>query len=281
MNKWHLHSLVWLCFLTALLAVMQIQANWAEYEEIIWFGIYLSFFIEICACVKKPLFLFSFSVFIIGLILDILDTFFSDVSPIFNQLDTPIKHVGLIMLLYCLLNIAKNRLGKIQQLHSEIDQRIKLEKELRFLAYHDELTGLFNRRAFFEHYEQQQFKHSYLYYFDLNNFKNANDKYGHNIGDELLIIFSNSLNTLQPNDAAYRLGGDEFVLIAKEEIEDINAFKALLDKPLLKYLVSISVGCHHIQEDDDPDQALHLADQKMYLDKEENKNSFIVKLFDM
>ncbi|ATC97023.1 GGDEF domain-containing protein [Pseudoalteromonas tunicata] len=280
MSKWHLHTLVWLSLLIAIFLSVQQKVNWAQYEEIIWFGIYLSFFIEICACVKKPFFIFSFSVFSFGLILDILDSFLLDMSPLFNLLDTPIKHVGLILLCYCLLKIAKSRLNKIKQLHSEINQRIKLEKELRFLAYHDELTGLFNRRAFFEHYELKQFNQAFLYYFDLNNFKHANDKYGHNIGDEILVLFSSSLNTLYPNDSAYRLGGDEFVLITDIAIEDMSVFKTLLDKPLLKYMVSVSVGCHQIQEDDDPDHALHLADQHMYLDKEEHRNSFIVKLLD-
>ncbi|MBE0366023.1 hypothetical protein PULV_b0749 [Pseudoalteromonas ulvae UL12] len=280
MSRWLLHGIVWTAMLIIFVTLIQLDASWADCEEVIWFGIYLSFFIEICSCVKKPFFVFSFAFFSLGLLLDILDSYFASSFPIINVLDTPIKHIGLILICYCLLRIAKSRLSKIEQLRVEIERRITLEKDLRFLAYHDELTGLFNRRAFFEHFEQQHFDQAYLYYFDLNNFKNANDKYGHHIGDELLATFSHSLSRLYPNDKAYRLGGDEFVLICSELIDDIELFKQQLDQPLVKYMVSVSVGMQCLKSGDDPDHALHLADQKMYIDKEANRSRFIVNMFD-
>lgn len=281
MSKWFLHSMVWIAMLITFVTLINLNASWADCEEVIWFGIYLTFFIEICACIKKPLFIFSFAVFSLGLLLDIVDAIFINTLPFINVIDTPIKHIGLILICYCLLQIAKSRFSKIEMLHTEIDRRIKLEKELRFLAYHDELTGLFNRRAFFEHFDAQQIGQAYLYYFDLNNFKNANDKYGHHIGDELLVTFAHSLTDLYPNDKAYRLGGDEFVLICSDVIDDIELFKQQLDQPLIKYMVSVSVGMQCLKPGDDPDHALHLADQKMYIDKEANRSRFIVNMFDL
>jgi diguanylate cyclase (GGDEF)-like protein len=95
----------------------------------------------------------------------------------------------------------------------------RLSRENYRLAYMDDLTGLPNRRAFFEAASQlrtraafagQQF---YCAIADIDNFKRVNDTYGHEIGDQVLCDIASTLNAKAPQDCvAARLGGEEFAL---------------------------------------------------------------------
>lgn len=102
----------------------------------------------------------------------------------------------------------------------DISERKMMEEKLRWQATHDHLTGLYNRRYYESHLEQEINKvhrsgiMSAVVYLDLDRFKYVNDTAGHEVGDQLLIDLSQELNKhLRRSDVAARIGGDEFALI--------------------------------------------------------------------
>lgn len=98
----------------------------------------------------------------------------------------------------------------------DITERKQLEEKIQFLAYHDELTGLANRAKFYAKYAETQGQGEpvALMFLDLDNFKEVNDTYGHEAGDELLKNIAGRLVTLvRAEDMVCRLGGDEFVIL--------------------------------------------------------------------
>jgi diguanylate cyclase (GGDEF)-like protein/PAS domain S-box-containing protein len=94
------------------------------------------------------------------------------------------------------------------------------DQQIQFLAYHDVLTNLPNRRSFNEqleeclqHAKQQRHKLALLL-LDLDRFKMINDSYGHHVGDRVLIEVADRLGKLLPREySIYRLGGDEFAIL--------------------------------------------------------------------
>jgi len=101
------------------------------------------------------------------------------------------------------------------------------QQELRFLADHDPLTRLLNRRAFVDRLDGEvaranRYGRSFaLVLCDLDGFKLLNDRYGHSVGDEALQTFGAIIDSsLRRPDAAFRIGGDEFALLLAEASED-------------------------------------------------------------
>ena len=100
-------------------------------------------------------------------------------------------------------------------------------RELRFLADHDPLTRLLNRRAFVDRLEGEvaramRYGRSFgLIVCDLDDFKELNDRLGHPAGDEALQTFARTLHAaLRRGDEAFRIGGDEFALLLAEASDD-------------------------------------------------------------
>lgn len=102
----------------------------------------------------------------------------------------------------------------------EISDRKQQEAYAEYMAFHDELTKLPNRRALRQHAEEaiiqarSEGSPLALLYLDLDNFKSVNDTLGHDVGDELLIQMAQILSReLRPGDVLARLGGDEFACV--------------------------------------------------------------------
>ncbi len=129
----------------------------------------------------------------------------------------------------------------ILQLH-DISARRTAEEDLHHIAFHDALTGLPNRRRFYEHLElalaavkppgpagtpPSAFAVMFL---DFDRFKLINDSLGHSAGDEFLVQVSKRIqNSLRPQDTVARLGGDEFAVLARE-LDNDQAATALADR---------------------------------------------------
>lgn len=105
------------------------------------------------------------------------------------------------------------------------DKKLNEEKIL-FYAYHDYLTGLGNRRLFEENLAQLLKKAEAenltfaILFIDLDNFKEINDKYDHELGDKLLIALAKNLTSLDiDSDFVARMGGDEFTIVIQNILE--------------------------------------------------------------
>jgi diguanylate cyclase (GGDEF)-like protein len=109
------------------------------------------------------------------------------------------------------------------QLRVQLAQLARKETKARHFAYHDELTGLPNRRLLLDRLTQaialgaRQRKQVAVLFFDLNGFKAINDGLGHVVGDKLLRKVAKRLSEcLRTADTACRYGGDEFVIMLPE-----------------------------------------------------------------
>jgi len=154
--------------------------------------------------------------------------------------------------------------------------------ELRFLADHDPLTRLLNRRAFVARLESEvaraaRYNRSFgLVVTDLDGFKQLNDRFGHASGDEALVAFANVLaESLRKPDDAFRIGGDEFAVLVAEATEDDARQVVARVETLLENLsatgepwaakLSASFGCAACPEDaGDPQTLFRLADEALY-----------------
>lgn len=127
----------------------------------------------------------------------------------------------------------------------DISERKEAEERLGWLASHDPLTGLFNRRRFSEEL-QKSIAHAKRYeragavlFFDLDQFKDVNDTSGHKVGDDLLRRVAERLRIeARDSDQIFRLGGDEFAMIVREVNRESIAAVA---KRLCTALTSIEV----------------------------------------
>lgn len=123
-------------------------------------------------------------------------------------------------------------------------------------------------------------------FLDLDGFKAVNDSYGHDVGDELLIIFAVRMKAaLRKGDSLSRIGGDEFVAVLTDLMMADNC-APILDRLLsatakevcvgeMSINVSASIGVTLYPQDNvDADQLMRHADQAMYVAKESGKNCY-------
>jgi len=121
----------------------------------------------------------------------------------------------------------------------------KNEEQLNFLAYHDPLTRLPNRRALEETINKeivicdQSNTQMAIMFFDLDDFKKINDHYGHGTGDALLVILGKEFNELlSPLDRVFRFGGDEFIFCfpqlknISQAIEKVNKIQHVFNEEI-------------------------------------------------
>lgn len=169
---------------------------------------------------------------------------------------------------------------------------VTAHEKLKFLAFHDPLTGLLNRRVM-ESVLKREFNRAKRYqsplsvvFIDLDDFKSVNDTYGHDRGDELLRFVAEKLMAMsRDSDVVARFAGDEFVIILPETTAQNAATLVSRIREELKnrsrnsesahLSISISFGLATTEEDDLRDSALLLkrADERLYQDKKQKKGS--------
>jgi len=193
------------------------------------------------------------------------------------------------------ISAEKNADGLVQH-HVSLFTDITLMKEhhrqLERMAHYDVLTNLPNRVLLADRLSQamvqcQRRNQSLAVAFmDLDGFKAVNDRYGHNVGDELLVEVAQRMKeALREGDTLARIGGDEFiaVMVDLENIEDSEPVLKRLLKAASKPVtlggtvmqISVSIGASLYPQDHvDADLLMRHADQAMYVAKQAGKNRY-------
>ncbi|WP_372881158.1 GGDEF domain-containing protein [Psychromonas sp.] len=187
---------------------------------------------------------------------------------------------------------------KVEERTQELELLLEILREekqkLKKMAAIDPLTGLLNRRAFYEEYKllikkrQDDKKTDSLIMLDIDSFKSINDRYGHAGGDHVLIEFSTLLKaTFYPHDIYARFGGEEFIVICTDL--DITAnpaplhrfLKIIEEHPLYfegqSFNITASAGATLIEHQDiNLDKAIKAADLLLYKAKKNGRNQAII-----
>jgi diguanylate cyclase (GGDEF)-like protein/PAS domain S-box-containing protein len=172
----------------------------------------------------------------------------------------------------------------------DISDRIRLENRLVYIANTDVLTGINNRRHFFEQANEvfQTENDISVLMLDADKFKNINDQYGHDIGDVVLKMISSTLKSSVPDGAILaRLGGEEFVILLanldsesalqlSQTICDTIANTPIKIDEEIEINVTISIGTAQRQNyEEDIDSILKRADEALYQAKSTGRNKVV------
>jgi len=187
------------------------------------------------------------------------------------------------------------RVNAVCMFGSDLTAVILGQQELKYLAFHDKLTGLRNRDGFYEQLDQILIDMpresgesiSAILFCDLDNFKLVNDSLGHDIGDLVLKeVAQRLISSLRKSDMVFRLGGDEFTIIIRHLKRNIEAARVAekiihrLNQPFdikgykITYL-STSIGIVIIpSKGGERENLVKKADTAMYAAKNNGKNQF-------
>ena len=179
-----------------------------------------------------------------------------------------------------------------QQIATAIERK-QAEEKLKFLSLYDYLTKLPNRVLFYDRmkqeiaYARRERKKFSLMFLDLDNFKEVNDKFGHDIGDQVLQgVAKRFRKLLRKTDTICRLGGDEFIILLprlaqpRENTVDVTRkIFSSLKEPFLfgdnKIYINTSIGIALYPDDGEEGEILiKSADKAMYLAKKEGPNNY-------
>jgi diguanylate cyclase (GGDEF)-like protein len=143
-----------------------------------------------------------------------------------------------------------NALEAVAALFAQLQARITAEEKLRYLAEHDDLTGLYNRRALVAHLSERLAAGKpgpvAVLYLDLDRLKPINDYLGHTAGDWFIRVFAQRIQACAGSQAMIaRLGGDEFVVVPEQSMspETAESFGRRLSTMLCERL---AIGGHMI-----------------------------------
>lgn len=181
----------------------------------------------------------------------------------------------------------KNQLKEVSEIQKELAES---EEKYTYLALHDVLTGLPNRRSLFEDTKRiftDSNRKAALLFIDMDNFKYTNDTMGHEFGDLLIKEASSRLALdLFEKSTLYRLGGDEFIILAEETGQDkaeqltsdiLYSFKDKFYVNNIGLHVSLSIGiAMYPEHGNNIEDLIKSADIAMYKAKEYGKNRYVV-----
>jgi diguanylate cyclase (GGDEF)-like protein/PAS domain S-box-containing protein len=164
-------------------------------------------------------------------------------------------------------------------------KRIRLQTELKEQAIHDPLTGLYNRyylNKILDREVKRSKRHHHRMSFmmiDVNRFKEINDRYGHQMGDEILKeVAALMREAVRESDIVVRYGGDEFLIVLTETNGEVDSIKQRITKKVtllnkknggLDFPVTLSIGSASWDPQDHTsvEEIMIEADKRMYEDK--------------
>ncbi len=172
----------------------------------------------------------------------------------------------------------------------DITEHHKMLMQISDLAHKDSLTGVYNRSYFvslLEEYLKRGGSGS-LFMMDVNHFKQVNDRFGHQVGDEVLEKFGQVLSEQGEDVLSCRIGGDEFCLFYKETIDakELECFAEKISREFAdkiseeKYagIIDVSFGISRIVESSDRvfEKLYSNADKALYVAKNRSKNAWYI-----
>ncbi|MBC9249319.1 hypothetical protein A9179_03405 [Pseudomonas alcaligenes] len=188
--------------------------------------------------------------------------------------------------------LARSFVQMQQEVLDHMEELNQSRNALEHLARHDPLTGLPNRRVFFERLEhalansRRSGKQLAVLFIDLDHFKELNDSLGHSLGDHVLQAVANLLRSAtRESDTVARLGGDEFVILF-EVVEDAQQVISILQKLLDRFQLPMLIDGHEVQvqasmgvslfprDGDDIESLVQQADRAMYKAKNDGRNTY-------
>jgi diguanylate cyclase (GGDEF)-like protein len=206
----------------------------------------------------------------------------------FQQIILPQNYNVAITIAYTGMGVA---VCSIIMIYAEMNKNLRhslqrTNRELDYLSFHDDLTGLHNRRAYNDRMERSMDRAAALsqplglIIFDLDDFKTINDSWGHGVGDSVLAALGERLRAeLRETDFAARLGGDEFAVILENvgSPDELTAMAekvaAIVRQPAIirRHVLTVETSCGFAMfpEHGSTRKALEeKADRAMYLAKD-------------
>jgi len=180
-----------------------------------------------------------------------------------------------LIALGCVLALYQSMGRDLTRINSDL---VATKDELRMLTHRDPLTGVFNRRRLADIMNDSRLTGATILFFDLDDFKDINDRHGHHAGDEALRHFARVLEqSFRPGDHVIRYAGDEFIVVGQgiEQI-DVPSRIGLVRETLHcerteAPFINFAVGEAYLPIGGDPDAAIRAADAAMYRRKGESK----------
>ncbi|UNC91366.1 GGDEF domain-containing protein [Candidatus Contubernalis alkaliaceticus] len=196
-----------------------------------------------------------------------------------NEFAASLVYIFIVILLNSISSHRVNYFKRMKYLYS---------KNLHHQSITDPLSGIFNRQKlnqelphFIQISKDDKTPFS-LVLFDIDNFKEINDHYGHLAGDDIIIKLTEIVQkNIRKNDIFARWGGDEFIILLpntkeKEAVELIIRIQEAIKKfDAEPKLISCSFGIVSLRPQDDMDSILHRADEKLYEAKADGKNTIV------
>lgn len=178
----------------------------------------------------------------------------------------------------------------IARVKTQLQIKIQIEK-LEFLASRDSMTGIYNRRKFFELasslFEKTQ-NNLFISMIDIDYFKKINDTYGHDAGDIVIKTMAQLVSELLPSDAIFwRIGGEEFAILLKNEKQDVlKLFENIknnianlqieANSDTIRFTISNGIAQKNNQTNS-VDELLKAADEALYEAKGAGRNKVILR----
>jgi diguanylate cyclase (GGDEF)-like protein len=176
-----------------------------------------------------------------------------------------------VVALGCVIAVSERVQRELRQSNEGL---LAAQEDLRRVADRDPLTALANRRQLAETFREVQPGGALLLFFDLDDFKQINDRFGHHVGDECLKRFASALREcFRPTDTLVRYAGDEFLVVAAGLDEASAQERIERVRERLRFAtgggpqVLFSVGLSRLAPGGQPDDALKAADESMYAAK--------------
>ncbi|MDQ7083847.1 MAG: GGDEF domain-containing protein [Sulfurovum sp.] len=172
---------------------------------------------------------------------------------------------------------------EFERMRTVLDEKYTLIEQIIIT---DELTQIYNRKFYNDKVlECMSLYHRYqtpfcIIMYDIDNFKNINDSYGHSIGDKVLIQMSALVQSLlRDSDYLFRIGGEEFIVLlpqiqlseAKNVAEKIRKNVSTLEI-LEDEAITVSIGVAQMGAKDTEDSLYHRVDELLYVSKNHGKN---------